>query len=109
MKDIHDNYVSLIMKENAIYDIIELPSQQPNLEIDEVLDKMEIPVKIGQGGFRGIYDLPQLTTELSQMFADKDKMCAIMITPPDKSFAACNTNGKLMIFESHRPVIRELS
>ena len=59
LKDIQDNYVSLIMKGNAIYDIIQPPSQQPNLEIDEVLDKMEMPVKIGQGGFRGIYDLPQ--------------------------------------------------
>ena len=52
LKDIQDNYVSLIMKGNALYDIIEPPLQQPNLEIDEVLDKMEMPIKIGQGGFR---------------------------------------------------------
>ena len=102
LKDIQDNYVSLIMKGNAIYDIIEPPLQQPNLEIDEVLDKMEMPVKIGQGGFRGIYDLPQLKTEFSQMFADKDEMCAIMITPPDKSFALHKTNRNLILFESHR-------
>ena len=30
LKDIQDNYVSLIMKGNAIYDIIESPLQQPN-------------------------------------------------------------------------------
>ena len=90
------------MKGNAIYDIIEPPLQQPNLEVDEVLAKMEMPVKIGQGGFRGIYDLSQLKTELSQMFADKDEMCAIMITPPDKSFTLCKTNRKLILFESHR-------
>ena len=101
LKDIQDNYVSLIMKGNAIYDIIEPPLQQPNLEVDEVLAKMEMPIKIGQGGFRGIYDLPQLKTELSQMFADKDEMCAIMITPPDKSFTLCKTNRKLILFESH--------
>ena len=101
LKDIQDNYVSLIMKGNAIYDI-EPPLQQPNLEVDEVLDKMEMPVKIGQGGFRGIYDLPQLKTELSQMFTDKDEMCAIMITPPDKSFTLCKTNRNLILFESHR-------
>ena len=97
------------MKGNAVYDIIEPPLQQPNLEIDEVLNKMEMPVKIGQSEFRGIYDLPQLKTEFSQMFADKDKMCAIMITPPDKSFAIYKTNRNLTLFESHRHCDGELS
>ena len=43
LKDIQDNYVSLIMKGNAIYDITEPPLQQQNREVDEVLDKMEMP------------------------------------------------------------------
>ena len=61
------------MKGNAIYDIIEPPLQQPNLEIDEVLDKMEMPVKIGQGGFRGIYDLPQLKLSLPKCLLTRMK------------------------------------
>ena len=101
LKDLENNYVSLIVKGNAIYDIIEPPLPQPKLEIDEVLDKMEMPVKICQGGFRGIYDLPKLKTEFSQIFADKDEMCTIVITPPEKSFALCKTNINLILFESH--------
>ena len=60
-----------------------------------------MPIKIGQGGFRGIYDLPELKTELSQIFAEKDEMCAIMVTLPDESFALCKIDRNLILFESH--------
>ena len=60
-----------------------------------------MPAKVGPAGFVGVMDLPQLKQEVQNMFHNKEKMCAMMITPPDKSFAICYRNGKIILFDSH--------
>ena len=86
LKEIQDFYVNKIKQGNLLYDIIDQPVQQPNLEVNEVLESIKMPVKVGPGGFIGIMDLPQFKTELERMFDNKENMSAVMITPPDKSF-----------------------
>ena len=105
-KEIQDFYVNKIKQGNLLYDIIDQPVQQPNLEVDEVLESIKMPVKVGPGGFIGIMDLPQFKTELERMFDNKENMSAVMITPPDKSFTLCKTQNKLVLFESHHHYLR---
>ena len=101
LNDIQNFFVDKLTQGNAIYNIIDQPLHQPNLQVDEVLEKISMPAKVGPAGFVGVTDLPQLKQEVQNMFHSKEKMCAVMITPPDKSFAICKRNGKIILFDSH--------
>ena len=60
-----------------------------------------MPVEIGPGGFIGIMDIASFKREVKALFDEKDKMCAVVMAPPDKSYAICKINDKLGLFESH--------
>ena len=97
-EDLQKFFVEKMIQGNVLYEITDQPLHQPNLHVDEVLENIKMPIKIGQGGFIGIIDLPQFKQVVKDKFHDKETMCAIMITLPDKLYVICKTNGWVIYF-----------
>ena len=97
-------YVNLMMKGNQIYQSFQLPAQQPNLEVRQVLQqhnheqfqKLEI---IADLGFFSVQDLDD---HITQHHHQHPRFAAVLIVPPDKSMVLCFDYTTISLFESHR-------
>ena len=101
IREIQDFYILKMRQGNDLYEMNQHHIPQPNLDVQEALDMIPMPVEIGPGGFIGIMDIASFKREVKPLFDGKDKMCAVVMTPPDKSYAICKINDKLGLFESH--------
>lgn len=97
-------YVNLMMKGNQIYQSFQLPAQQPNLEVRQVLQQqnneqfqdLEI---IADLGFFSVQDLED---HITQHHHQHPRFAAVLIVPPDKSMVLCFDYTTISLFESHR-------
>ena len=97
-------YINLMTKGNQIYQSFQLPAQQPNLEVKQVLQQhnneqfqnLEI---IEDLGFFSVQDLQD---HIAQHHHQHPRFPAVLIVPPDKSMVLCFDHTTISLFESHR-------
>ena len=95
-------YSQLIFKGNHIYSSFNLPPQEPNLDVKQVLDKKDENLQnlamITDNGFFSPQDLGDY---IEQYHRHNPKFAAVLIVPPDKSMALCFNQAVMCLFESH--------
>ena len=82
-----------MMKGNQIYQLFQLPAQQPNLEVrqvlqqryDEQFQKLEITAHLSS------YSVQDLCNHIAQHYHQHPRFAAVLIIPPDKSMVLCLT------------------
>ena len=92
------------MKGNQIYQLFQLPAQQPNLEVrqvlqqryDEQFQKLEITAHLSS------YSVQDLCNHIAQHYHQHPRFAAVLIIPPDKSMVLCFDHTTISLYESHR-------
>lgn len=96
-------YSQLIHEGNQIYDSFNMPPQQPNLDVRQVLQQ-------NNGNFQGLRitsDTGFFTTQDLEDFLiqtvqqQQQSFFAVLIVPPDKSLLLCFSQTSVCLFESH--------
>ena len=96
-------YSHLIFKGNHIYSSFNIPAQQPNLDVKDVLhynhDSFQ-KIKL-------IADVVIFTTEDLKNYLicyrqQNQKFAVVLIVPPDKTMVLCFHKTSICLFESHR-------
>ena len=100
-------YSQLIFKGNHIYSSFNLPPQEPNLDVKQVLDKKDENLQnlamITDNGFFSPQDLGDY---IEQYHRHNPKFAAVLIVPSDKSMALCFNQAVMCLFESHSHGLR---
>ena len=100
-------FTNVMIKGNQLHDSFNLPVQQPNLEVTQVLQhgqndkhlkKLEI---ISDLDFFTMRDLEE---HLMQHHHMHPSFAAVLIVPPDKSVVICFYQTSICLFESHTHV-----
>ena len=108
LDEIQKFHVRKMMEINYLYDI-KLNNQiliQPNLTIEEVLEKIRLPLDLTERGFIRIMDTDQLREEIKTSLDSETTMAATMMVLLDKTFAVCKKNDQIILFESHHHCLR---
>ena len=96
-------YSHLIFKGNHIYSSFNVPAQQPNLDVKDVLhynhDSFQ---KIKLIADVGIFTTEDLKNYLTSYQQQNQKFAAVLIVPPDKTMVLCFHQTSICLFESHR-------
>ena len=96
-------YSHLIFKGNHIYSSFNVPAQQPNLDVKDVLhynhDSFQ---KIKLIADVGIFTTEDLKNYLTSYQQQNQKFAVVLIVPPDKTMLLCFHQTCICLFESHR-------
>ena len=96
-------YSHLIFKGNHIYSSFNVPAQQPNLDVKDVLhynhDSFQ---KIKLIADVGIFTTEDLKNYLTSYQQQNQKFAVVLIVPPDKTMVLCFHQTSICLFESHR-------
>ena len=89
---------------NIHYNSLAMPSHQPNLDAREALQTRQDNFGLTISQDIGIVSPASLTNELNHICRSEENLCAILITPPDKSMLLCfsNEQNKIALFDSHQ-------
>ena len=95
-------YSQSLFKGNHIYSSFNLPPQQPNLDVKQVLDKKDENFQnltmISDNGF---FSPQHLENYIEQYHRHNPKFATRIIVPPDKSMALRFNHAAMCLFESH--------
>lgn len=96
-------YCQLIHEGNQIYDSFNMPAQQPNLEVKDVLTKSSIFQNLHLATDTGVFFTADLKNFIEQLVQQHQYMYtfSVLIVPPDKSLMLCFNQTKICIFDSH--------
>lgn len=97
-------YCQLIHEGNQIYDSFNMPINQPNLQVREVLRKSQSFQDIKQTldmGFFFTIDIKRFLEQLIQQ-PDYTNSFVVLIVPPDKTLVICFNRTLICAFDSHR-------
>lgn len=96
-------YSHLIFKGNHIYSSFNVPAQQPNLDVKDVLhynhdgfQKIKLIADVG------IFTTEDLKNYLTSYQQQNQKFAVVLIVPPDKTMVLCFHQTSICLFESHR-------
>jgi len=96
-------YSQLVLKGNHIYSLFHVPVQQPNLEVEEVLQyNNEEFQKIELIADLGFFTVEDLESYLASYHCQHPIFAAVLIVPPDKTMVLCVRNAGICLLESHR-------
>ena len=96
---------SNIMRDGNIHhNSLAMPSHQPNLDAREALQTRQDNFRQTISRDIGIVSPASLTNELNHICRNEENLCAILITPPDKSMLLCfsNEQNTIALFDSHQ-------
>ena len=97
-------FTNVMIKGNQLHDSFNLPVQQPNLEVTQVLQhgqndkhlkKLEIISDLD------FFTMRDLEGHLMQHHHMHPSFAAVLIVPPDKSVVICFYQTSIFLFESH--------
>ena len=95
-------YNQLLFKGNHIYSSFNLPPQQPNLDVKQVLDKKDENLQnLTMVSDNGFFSPQHLEDYIVQYHRRNPKFAAVLIVPPDKPMALCFDHAVMCLFESH--------
>ena len=87
-----------MMKGNQIYQSFQLPAQQPNLEVRQVLQQHNNE----QLQDLEIVSVQDLEDHITQHHHQQPRFAAVLIFPPNKSMLLCFDCSTISLFESHK-------
>ena len=100
-EDIVNSYRQTIFTGNVLYNSLNLPPHQPNLEVRDVVDRIkDLQLKILSDV--GFFDVNQLKTAFIKMLQDGCKHSGVLIIPPDNSVTVLIENEQIAVFDSHQ-------
>lgn len=95
-------YSKMIFKGNHIYNTFNLPANQPNLDVQNVLQQNhEEFQKIKIDADMGFVSTQHLEDFLVEYQNQHTKFAGVLIVPPDKSMLLCFDQQSTSLFESH--------
>lgn len=95
-------YNQLISKGNQVYDLLNMPPNQPNLDVKEVLSIRNQGFEILQMSVdTAFFSVQDLENFLNDYVQEHQRFAAILIVPPDKSMLLCFDGTTICMFESH--------
>ena len=93
---------TMIFKGSHIYNTFKLPANQPNLDIQNVLQQdHEEFQKIKIDADMGLVSTQHLEDFLVEYQNQHTKFAGVLIVPPDKSMLLCSDQLSTSLFESH--------
>ena len=99
--DITNNYKQAILTGNMLYNSVNLPAHQTNLEVCNVVHRIpDLSLKIQNDV--GFFDVEQLRQTFIQMLEDSCRHAGGLIIPPANSVAILIENKQIALFDSHQ-------
>ena len=96
-----DRYGELMKQGNILYNVLNRPASQPNLEVTEVLNLIHgLNLRIKED--LGFFTAQDMVNKLEHLVNSEHRECGVLIVPPDKSMAVLVGDGKLGVFDSHK-------
>ena len=89
---------------NIHYNSLAMPSHQPNLDAREALQTRQDNFGLTITRDIGIVSPASLSNELNHICRSEENLCAILITPSEKSMLLCfsNEQNTVALFDSHQ-------
>ena len=98
------SFASTMWDGNIHYNSLALPSHQPNLDAREALQTRQDNFGLTISRDIGIVSPASLSNELNHICRSEENLCAILITPSEKSMLLCfsNEQNTVALFDSHQ-------
>ncbi|XP_028410469.1 uncharacterized protein LOC114533084 [Dendronephthya gigantea] len=96
-----NSYKGTIVNGNLLYQGLNLPADQPNLEVRDVVNRIkDLRLNILQD--LGFFNVNELKETFVQMLQEGKRRAGVLIMPPASSVAIIMENGNLAVFDSHQ-------
>ena len=96
-----NSYKQTILTGNLLYQGLNLPHDQPNLEVRDVVGKIkDLNIKILHD--LGFFNVDDIRETFVQMLQGGKRHAGVLIIPPANSVAILINNGNLVVFDSHQ-------
>ena len=93
-----------MIKGNQIYQLFQLPAQQPNLEVRQVLQQHDNEQfqKLETIAHLSSYSVQDLDDHVTQHYHQHPRFAAVLIIPPEKLMVLYFDHTTISLYESHR-------
>ena len=91
-----------MMKGNQIYQLFQLPAQQPNLEVRQVLQQHDNEQKLEIIVHLSSYSVQDLDDHVTQHCHQHPRFAAVLIIPLERSMVLYFDHRTISLYESHR-------
>ena len=91
----------IIQTGNILYRQLHLPPGQPNLEVREVINKIQhLNLVITEDV--GYFHVEELIEKINNLLDSNTKHAGVLIVPAARSYAVLIEQGKIAVFDSHQ-------
>ena len=101
IRSLTNSYKQTLITGNLLYQGLNLPNGQPNLEVRDVVCKIkDLKLKILHD--LGFFNVDDIKETFAQMLSGGKTHAGVLIIPPANSVAILINNGNLAVFDSHQ-------
>ena len=100
LEKIINKFKQIILTGNILHSGLCLPSNQPNLEVRDVLNKVS-DLKVTMVKDLGFFNAEDIKETLCQLLQGKGRQAGVLIFPPDRAVALLADNKQIAVVDSH--------